>query len=50
MKNGHGQLTYPNKCIYEGKFLNDEKHGEGILTYPGGEVTEGTWQNGNLIS
>ncbi len=44
-QNGKGKFEYDNKNVYEGDFLNGNKHGNGALTYADGDVYSGEWKD-----
>jgi hypothetical protein len=45
--NTKGAFTYTNGDVYDGEFLNGERHGNGVMTYiEDGSVYEGQWANG----
>ena len=46
MYNGQGILTWPNGDIYEGQWINGQRHGQGILTWVSGDKYAGQWING----
>ena len=37
--NGSGKLTYNNGSVYDGEWMDDQKHGQGTYTYPDGKTT-----------
>jgi len=41
-KSGKG-VMYNSKGVYEGNFVENEKHGYGIINYPDGRKYEGNW-------
>lgn len=47
---GHGRMEWQHprgKMIYEGQYLDDQKHGEGRFVWPSGRSYEGQWVRGN---
>ena len=47
-EDGYGTYIYPNGDIYQGKWLNNQRHGEGTMTYEGntslrGDMYDGEW-------
>lgn len=39
----YGVITYVNKDVYEGNFLNGKKHGQGTYHYKTGGKYKGEW-------
>lgn len=39
-------MTYANRDVYEGEWLNGKRHGTGIQRYKDGSVYNGLWNNG----
>jgi len=40
-ENGYGIYVYPNGDIYEGEWLNNQRHGKGTMTYEGNASLQG---------
>ena len=38
-------MTYANKDVYEGEWVDKKKQGRGIMTYYNGDVYDGEWNN-----
>ena len=49
-RHGSGKYTHFDGAVYEGQFVDDEKHGHGRMTFPKhkhpGHTYDGQWQNG----
>jgi serine/threonine protein kinase len=48
--NGKGILYYRNGDIYEGEFLNGDRHGKGELIEKKGNIFKGIWKKDKFIS
>jgi hypothetical protein len=44
--NGWGKMKDEKGRVYQGHFLNNQKHGKGTFTYSNGDKYEGNWANG----
>ncbi len=40
-------MTYANKNIYEGEWLNNNREGKGKYTFASGAIYESEWLNDN---
>ncbi len=49
-KHGKGQIKYPDGSVYEGEWLNNQRHGAGRLTSSAGEVFEGVFEKDAPVS
>ena len=45
LKNGQGQLIYPNGDIYKGSYKNNERSGFGICKFNNGAIYKGEWKH-----
>ena len=49
-RHGSGKYTHFDGAVYEGQFVDDDKHGHGRMTFPKhkhpGHTYDGQWQNG----
>ena len=41
-------MTWPDKRVFEGEFVNDKKHGRGKMKLPDDRIVEGIWKNGKF--
>ena len=41
-------MTWPDKSMYEGQFLNGKMEGKGVKIWPNGTRHEGIWKNDNF--
>ena len=46
IREGQGDLTYPDGRRFVGKWKDDKKNGQGTLTYPDGEKYVGEYKDG----
>jgi hypothetical protein len=42
-RNGFHRVNYKDGGVYEGNWVEDERHGHGVCTWPDGDVYEGEW-------
>ncbi|CDW89395.1 UNKNOWN [Stylonychia lemnae] len=46
IRQGKGIMKYQNSRVYEGEWLNDQRHGRGFEHYPNGNIYQGEFENG----
>ena len=46
MKHGHGVFTWASGNVYQGNFVEDERHLQGSMLWTDGSKYEGEWQRG----
>ena len=50
MKQGKGTYTYASGDVFEGNYVNNQRHGPGKLSKADGEVREEQWKEDKLTS
>ena len=50
MKQGAGVYTFGSGDLFEGNYVNNQRHGPGKLTKVDGEIREENWKEDKLVN